>query len=65
MQLCVAGLQVCHEQESICATFGAGISTACVIDIGASKTSITCVEEGLILPETRSVHSNFCGEGSR
>lgn len=42
-------------QESICAAFGAGLATACVVDIGATKTSVSCVEEGLILPDTRSV----------
>lgn len=47
--------QLCLEQESVCTTFGAGISTACVIDIGAKLSKITCVEEGLVLPETRSV----------
>ncbi|KAK4696827.1 actin-related protein 8, partial [Phenoliferia sp. Uapishka_3] len=53
--------QLCLQQESICATFGAGLSTACVIDIGAKKTSITCIEEGLILPETRMV-LDFAGD---
>ncbi|GAA6059741.1 hypothetical protein JCM10212_001949 [Sporobolomyces blumeae] len=47
--------QLCVMQESVCSTFGAGISSACVIDIGASLTKITCVEEGLVLPETRMV----------
>lgn len=40
-------------QESLCVTFGAGLSSACVVDIGATKTSIACVEEGLVLAETR------------
>ncbi|KAI5475415.1 actin-related protein 8 [Pseudohyphozyma bogoriensis] len=53
--------QVCLQQESICATFGAGLSSACVIDIGAKKTSITCVEEGLVLPETRML-LDFAGD---
>ncbi|KAM3578630.1 Actin-like protein arp8 [Umbelopsis sp. WA50703] len=41
------------QQESTCATFGAGISMACVVDIGAQKTSISCVEDGLCLPDSR------------
>lgn len=41
------------EQESVCATFGAGVSTACVVDVGASKTSVSCVEEGVSLQESR------------
>lgn len=40
-------------QESLAAIYGAGISNACVVDIGAAKTSIACVDEGLILPDTR------------
>ncbi|KAL8287535.1 hypothetical protein RQP46_003393 [Phenoliferia psychrophenolica] len=53
--------QLCLQQESICAMFGAGLSSACVIDIGAKKTSISCIEEGLILPETRMV-LDFAGD---
>lgn len=45
--------QICLQQESLCACFGAGLSTACVIDMGATKTAITCIEEGWILPDTR------------
>lgn len=41
------------EQDSVCATFGAGMSSACVVDIGAQKTSIACIEEGSILPDSR------------
>lgn len=40
-------------QESLAATYGAGISNACVIDIGAVKTSVTCVDDGLVVAETR------------
>ncbi|KND01663.1 uncharacterized protein SPPG_03461 [Spizellomyces punctatus DAOM BR117] len=40
-------------QESVAATFGAGITTACVIDIGAQKTSISCVEDGMCVADTR------------
>ncbi|POW10884.1 hypothetical protein PSHT_08572 [Puccinia striiformis] len=45
--------QICLQQESLCACFGAGLGTACVVDIGATKTSVSCVEEGWVLPETR------------
>lgn len=45
--------RVCVTQESVCTTFGAGLSTALVVDIGAQKTSIGCIEEGMILPDTR------------
>ncbi|KAH8929385.1 actin-like ATPase domain-containing protein [Atractiella rhizophila] len=46
--------QIILQQESLCAAFGAGLTTACVVDVGAKKTSISCVEEGLVLPETRN-----------
>ncbi|CAE7217046.1 unnamed protein product [Rhizoctonia solani] len=45
--------QLCVQQESLCAAFGAGLSTACIVDIGAAKTSIACVEEGQVVPDTR------------
>eukprot|EP01134_Creolimax_fragrantissima_P008119 CFRG8119T1 len=41
------------HQESVCAMFGAGLSHACVVDVGASKLSVCCVEEGMSIPETR------------
>ncbi|KAJ3020601.1 actin-like protein arp8 [Thoreauomyces humboldtii] len=40
-------------QESVGATYGAGLSTACVVDIGAQKTTISCIEDGLCQPHTR------------
>lgn len=46
-------------QESVCSTFGAGVSSACVVDVGASKTSISCVDEGISLEECR------CGSVAR
>lgn len=46
-------VRVCLIQESLAATFGAGYSSACVVDIGAQKTSICCVEEGMCLENSR------------
>ncbi|XP_059170744.1 actin-related protein 8-like [Physella acuta] len=40
------GAAIVH-QESVCATYGAGITVACVVDVGDQKTSISCVEDGL------------------
>lgn len=40
-------------QESPSVTFGAGASSACVIDVGAQATSISCVEDGMIVPGSR------------
>lgn len=44
---------LCVQQEAVAATFGAGISTACIIDVGAQKTSISCVEEGISIGDSR------------
>jgi actin-related protein 8 len=35
------------------ATFGAGYTQACVVDVGAQKTSVTCVEDGLVMEDSR------------
>jgi len=45
--------QICAQQESLAATYGAGISNACVVNIGATATNIACVDEGMVLSETR------------
>nr|XP_039249970.1 actin-related protein 8-like [Styela clava] len=41
------------HQESVCATYGCGIATACVVDVGHEKTSICCVEDGTSHKNTR------------
>ncbi len=40
-------------QESVCVSFGAGISVACIVDIGAQTSTITCVEDGMCIPDSR------------
>ncbi len=35
--------------ESIVACYGATVSSACVVDIGAETLNICCVDEGLIV----------------
>ena len=45
-----AGLVV---QSSVCATYGAGLVTACVVDVGHSRTCISCVDDGTSLPASR------------
>ncbi|SGZ46395.1 CIC11C00000003048 [Sungouiella intermedia] len=40
-------------QEAVAATFGAGVSCACVVDVGAEKTSISCVDEGMVINDSR------------
>ncbi|KAI4870805.1 actin-related protein, ARP8 class [Hypoxylon rubiginosum] len=45
--------KICFIQESMAATFGAGYTQACVVDVGAQKTSIACVEDGLCIEDSR------------
>ena len=42
------------------ATFGAGVGYACVVDIGDQKTSISCVEDGISIVDTR-IHLGYGG----
>lgn len=35
------------------ATFGSGLSYACVVDVGDQKTSVSCVEDGICHQNTR------------
>ena len=45
--------RVCFIQESLAATFGAGFTSTCVVDVGAQKTSICCVEDGMCIEDSR------------
>ena len=45
--------RVCFLQESVAASFGAGYSIACIVDVGAQKTSICCVEDGMCSEDAR------------
>ena len=45
--------RVCFIQESLAASFGAGYTTCCIVDIGAQKTSICCVEDGMVIENSR------------
>lgn len=45
--------KVCLVQESIAASFGAGYVSTCVVDVGAQKTSICCVEDGMCIEDSR------------
>lgn len=41
-------------QESLASTYGAGVSSACVLDLGAKTTKISCIDEGMIIPNSRA-----------
>ncbi|TGZ70711.1 hypothetical protein CRM22_003046 [Opisthorchis felineus] len=45
------------HQSAVCATYGLGVTTACVVDIGELKTSVCCVDNGISPPDTRVVLS--------
>eukprot|EP00123_Amoebidium_parasiticum_P009833 comp19737_c0_seq1/m.23536 comp19737_c0_seq1/g.23536 ORF comp19737_c0_seq1/g.23536 comp19737_c0_seq1/m.23536 type:complete len:680 (-) comp19737_c0_seq1:81-2120(-) len=49
------------HQESVCATFGAGMTSACLVDVGAQKVSVCCVDEGLSVPSSR-ITVNYGGD---
>lgn len=40
-------------QDHVAALFGSGMGYACIVDVGAEKTSISCVEEGASQASTR------------
>lgn len=40
-------------QDHVAATFGAGLGSACVVDCGDQKVSVSCVEDGISHPSTR------------
>lgn len=48
-------LGIVVHQESVCATFGSGLSSACIVDVGDQKTSVCCVEDGVSHRNTRYV----------
>ncbi|KAG5422067.1 ARP8 [Candida metapsilosis] len=48
-------------QEAVAATFGAGASTACIVDVGAHTTKISCVDEGMIINDSRAL-LNYGGD---
>ncbi|KAI1006562.1 hypothetical protein K3495_g1662 [Podosphaera aphanis] len=45
--------QVCFIQESLAASYGSGFSSTCIVDIGAQKTAICCVEDGMCIEDSR------------
>ncbi|KAK5805076.1 actin-related protein 9 [Gossypium arboreum] len=40
------------HQEGLAAVFGNGLSTACVVNLGAQVSSVICIEDGVALPNT-------------
>ncbi|ODV93858.1 hypothetical protein PACTADRAFT_51607 [Pachysolen tannophilus NRRL Y-2460] len=48
-------------QEGISATFGSGISLGCIVDIGSHTTTISCIDEGMILNNSQ-ITLNYGGD---
>lgn len=48
-------------QELMAATFGAGVSQACIVDIGAQTTTVSCIDEGMVLNDSR-IRMDFGGD---
>jgi len=48
------------QRESVCTSVSVGKLTSCIVDIGHTKTSISCVDNGEIILGT-SFHMNFGG----
>jgi actin-related protein 8 len=56
LEMCLKSFQfkqVTFVQESLAATYGAGYTSACIVDVGAQKTSICCVEDGMCIEDSR------------
>ena len=47
--------------ESVMATYAMALPTAVVVDIGATKTSVCCIEEGIIISKS-IIRKNFGGD---
>ena len=47
--------------ESVMATYAMALPTAVVVDIGATKTSVCCIEEGIIISKS-IVKKHFGGD---
>lgn len=46
------------HQSAVSCALGAGLATCCVVDIGHSATTVACIDDGMIMGETR-VHLKY------
>jgi actin-related protein 8 len=49
------------HNESIMSTYAMAMPSACVVDIGATKICISCVDEGVLMPKT-IIRKHFGGD---
>ena len=47
--------------ESVMSTYAMALPTAVVVDIGSSKTSVCCIEEGIVIQKS-IIRKNFGGD---
>jgi len=47
--------------ESVMSTYAMALPTAVVVDIGSTKTSVCCIEEGIIIQKS-IIRKNFGGD---
>lgn len=40
------------HNESVMATYAMALPSACVVDIGSTKITVSCVDEGLLMPKS-------------
>ena len=43
------------------AAYAMALPTACIVDIGATQTTVCCVEEGILVPKS-IIRKNFGGD---
>ncbi|KFK31713.1 hypothetical protein AALP_AA6G149400 [Arabis alpina] len=43
------------HQEGLSAIFGNGLSTACIVNMGAQTSTVVCIEDGVSLPNTEKI----------
>eukprot|EP01126_Amoeba_proteus_P049336 TRINITY_DN5765_c0_g1_i6.p1 TRINITY_DN5765_c0_g1~~TRINITY_DN5765_c0_g1_i6.p1 ORF type:complete len:492 (-),score=104.05 TRINITY_DN5765_c0_g1_i6:139-1614(-) len=52
---------ICLQKESVCSSVAANKLTSCVVDVGHTKTSVSCVHGGQVIPGT-SFHLLYGGD---
>ncbi len=49
------------HNESVMSTFAMALPSSCVVDIGSTKISVCCIDEGLIIPKS-IIRRHFGGD---
>lgn len=51
------------HSEAVASTFGFGVGLACVVHVGATVTSVCCVEDAMIISGSRCGFPYLCACG--